>query len=432
MSETLEAVATTSANTSDTNSKTVFNPLQEGYMDDPYPHQAEMREHAPVQKSGPGQWTLFRYRDMQGLLKDPALSVSDDMLDPEAQDPEQAMMFFKIMQEVYGEDGGFELKTTMQGMDAPDHTRLRRLVSKAFTNRSIEQLRPSIQQKVDAALDKMETSETTDVMDNMAYPIPFEVISDMLGMPKEDQLALRHWSELIVTTVDPVLATEDDIRAAMIAERDMSAHLDKVIAWKMENLGDDLLTAMIRAREGDDRLTAAELRDQVAVLFVAGHETAVNLIGTGLYELLRNRDQYELLCNDPDIVKTTAIDELLRFVSPITFTRRVTTSELTINGHTIPVGSALMACLASANRDPDYWGPTAHKLNLTRDMARHHLAFGSGSHRCVGATLAKLEGQVALSTFAKRYPNAQLAGEPVWNGRINLRGISRLPVQLNP
>ncbi len=266
-----------------------FNPLQPGYTEDPYPHFAEMREHDPVHLTLLNQWLLFRYDDVSTILRDPSMSVSDEKI--EIFDEKRLAMF-----EAAGAE--FERSTSMLNADPPDHTRLRRLVSKAFTPSSIEALRPRVQQLVDAMLDPIADRGRGDVVTELAFPLPFDVISEMLGMPDADKEQIAAWSGAVVKTLDPVIS-DDEIVAAIQGSRAMNAHIDQVIAWKRDHPADDLLSALIAAEEDGDRLSSVELRDQVGLLFIAGHETTVNLIGTGIYELLRHPDQLALLRDDP-------------------------------------------------------------------------------------------------------------------------------------
>ena len=242
-------------------------------------------------------------------------------------------------------------------------------------------------------------------------------------MPAADKIKIRDWSEALVKTLDPII-TEDEVRVAYQASKAMNAHLATVIDWKRANPADDLLTKLIEAEEDGDRLSPVELRDQVALLFVAGHETTVNLIGTGVHELLRHPDQLEVWRRNPDIAPN-AVDELLRYVSPVQMSRRIATVDLAFGDKVIPSGSFVMAMLASANHDPAKFGPDADQLDLARDGAGQHLAFGSGAHYCLGASLAKLEAQVAIGSFVERFGDATVTGAS-WNGRINLRGLERL------
>ena len=398
----------------------MFNPLEAGYMENPYPHFAEMRDGQPVHLSMMDVWVLFDHDDVFRLLRDPTMSVMDAKI--EVRDEER----YAEMLEAAG--GELEQDSSMLNTDPPDHTRLRRLVSKAFTPAAIQALRPRIQELVDAALDELAAAGTGDIVKQLAFPLPFDVISEMLGMPESDKDQIAAWSGTIVKSLDPMLALDSfaEIRAASNA---MNAHIDEVIRWKRENPGDDLLTALIAAEEGGDRLTPGELRDQVNLLFIAGHETTVNLIGTGIYELLRHPEQAAIWRADPEL-DATAVDEMLRFVSPVQFSRRITLDDIEFQGTTIPKGMFVLAGLASSNHDPKKWGPTAEELDVRRDGAGQHLSFGSGAHYCLGASPAKLEAAIAIGTFLRRFPDAAVSGDVEWNGRINLRGLEYLPVTL--
>ena len=396
----------------------VFNPLQEGYVEHPWSHFDELRRDEPVHHSPLGQWFLFRYDDVSTLLRDPRQSVDDDNIAVRNQDR------LAQFEAAFGEDA--ERSTSMLGRDAPDHTRLRRLVSKAFTPAAIAALRPVIEQLVDEALDGMDERGTTEIVGDLAFPLPFDVISVMLGMPESDKDQVAEWSSAIVKTLDPII-TEDEVFAAAEGSRNMQRLLAEVIEWKRANPADDLMTALIQAEEDGDRLSPKELRDQIQLLFVAGHETTVNLIGTGIYELLRDPEQAAILRDDPSL-DVNAIDELLRFVSPVQFSRRITMEDIEIDGHAIEQGSIVMTGLASANRDPAKWGDDAERIDVRRVGTAQHVSFGSGSHYCLGSSLARLEAQVAIGRFLRRFPDAEIVGEPEWNGRINLRGIERLDI----
>lgn len=393
-----------------------FNPLEAGYIENPWPHLAEIRNADPVHHLLTGQWGLFRYDDIFALLRDRDLSVDDRNADLSVIDRAELI------------DREVRPNQSILNLDPPDHTRLRGLLSKAFTPRTIQELRPRVQQMVDTMLDQMEADGHADVVDRLAFPLPFDAISEMLGLPEADKVQIRDWSSALVKTLDPVL-TEEDIAEAVVAAERMEALITEIIEWKTENPADDLLTAMINAEIDGDRMSKEELRDQVELLFVAGHETTVNLIGTGIYELLRHPDQLELL-RQADMFPPTAIDELLRWVSPVQISRRIATADLTIDGRHIPSGAFVLTSLASANRDPEFWGATADALDLNRANAGQHVSFGSGVHYCLGASLAKLEAEVAIGSFVKRFGAVSVVGEPEWNGRINLRGLESLIVDL--
>ncbi len=396
-----------------------FNPLQDGFTEDPWTHLAELRESEPVHALLTGGYALFRYDDVFALLRDPELSVDDRNADLTELDRGTLL-------EEFDDDMEFE---SILGLDPPDHTRLRRLISKAFTPRTIEALRPRIEQMVDDALDRMADAGTADVVGELAFPLPFDVISEMLGLPDVDKEQIRDWSGAIVKTLDPIISDEEMV-AAFEANRNIDGYLADVIEWKRKNPAEDILTAMIEAEEAGDRMSPKELRDQVNLLFVAGHETTVNLIGTGIRELLDHPDQATLLRDDPSL-DANAVDELLRWVAPVQMSRRITLKATEVRGVEIPARAFVSTSLASANRDPEKFGPTAGELDLARADAGQHVSFGSGIHYCLGASLAKLEGQFAIGRFVRRFPNAAIAAEPVWNGRINLRGLDELQVAVN-
>jgi len=395
-----------------------FNPLQEGFAEDPWTHLAEMREAEPVHPMVIGGYSLFRYDDVFAVLRDPSLSVDDS---------EVGFGDLARGQDLEGQEE-FEDFDSLLGLDPPGHTRVRRLVSKAFTPRTIEALRPRIEEMVDQSLDRMAAAGRAEVVGELAFPLPFDVISEMLGMPESDKHQIRDWSGAIVKTLDPIL-TDEEMTAAFTANNLLNAHLAEVIEWKRANPADDLLTVLIEAEDEGDRLSAKELRDQVNLLFVAGHETTVNLIGTGLWEMLRHPEQREELSAD-DSLDAGAIDELLRFVSPVQISRRITVDDIEMRGVKIPARSFVQTWLASANRDPEKFGETANELDIRRGDAGQHVSFGSGIHYCLGASLAKLEAQAAIGRFIRRFPNAQVVGEPKWNGRMNLRGLDELVVDV--
>jgi cytochrome P450 len=383
-----------------------YNPFEPGFIEDPYSRYAVMRREDPIHKSPLDFWVLFGYEDILRLLRDPSLSVEDRNARATAMDE----MVLEILGE-RSERGG----KSMLSRDPPDHTRLRKLVTKAFTPRVIQDLRPRIQTLVDENLDAAGGRGEIDVISELAFPLPFVVISEMLGVPASDGARLRAWSGLIVRSLEP-LVDPDTIRADLIA-------------WKRKEPGDDLLSALIAAEEHGDVLSDEELVEQVLLLYIAGHETTVNLIGNGVLALLRNRDQLVRLQSDETLVPG-AVEEFLRFDSPVQMSRRITLAEVEIGGKTIEKGSFCALILASANHDEAHFGETAERLDVTRESAHQHLSFGGGVHYCLGAALARLEGEVAIGSLIRRFPTLDLAGDPTWNGRLNLRGLEQLPVAL--
>ena len=399
-----------------------FNPLAPGFAADPYSQYRELVARNPVQQSLFGPWMLFRYDDCVRFLRDPLLSVEDTSV--EGVNPRA-----ELRERVFGERAQRGTRSILN-IDPPDHTRIRGIVQKVFTPRAIERLTPRVQELVDRALDGVVArGDGLEVIADLAFPLPFQVISDMLGMPDADRDELRGWAHTLTLGLEPLLA-QLHVNDIMDASDHMNDHVIDAIEWKRAHPADDLLTALIDAEHEGERLTAEELVDQVALLFIAGHETTVNLIGNGTLALLRNRAQLERWQRDPSIA-TTAIDELLRYDAPVQFSRRVTTADVDVDGRTIAAGTFVFVVLGSANRDPAHWGDDADTVDLTRAGAAQHVSFGSGVHHCLGAALARLEGRIALGTLVERFPEMELAAdEPKWNGRLTLRGLDELPVSL--
>ena len=401
----------------------MLNPFEPGYFDNPYAQYGLVREQDPVHMSPIGMVMLFRYDDVHRVLRDPGLSVEERNARPL---PLTLDADIQALVEERGERGNH----TMLNLDPPDHHRLRRLVSKVFTPRTVEELHPRVQQLVDDHLDTVAARGTgeMDLIADLAFPLPFVVISDMLGIPESrDRNQLREWSGAVVKTFDPILTREEQF-AAFEAGDNIMAFVNEAIEWKRANPGDDLLTALLAAEDEGDRLSAEELIQQVMLLYIAGHETTVNLIGNGTLALLRQRDQLELLQSDPSL-DTNLSDELLRYDGPVQMSRRITLKAYEIEGRVIEEGTFLMTCLGSANRDPAKWGDSADRVDLRRADANQHVAFGGGFHSCLGAALARLEGRVAIGTLVRRFPALELATDtPEWNGRIVLRGLTRLPL----
>ncbi len=401
----------------------LFNPFEPGFFDNPYAQYATIRARGRAHRTAFGALVLAHYDECFTLLRLPGTSVDERNatglvampLPPELAERREAN------------------ERSILSMDPPDHTRLRRLVSSAFTVRRVERLRPRVRAIVAELLDDLVAAGRdggpVDLIANFAFPLPFIVISELLGMPEGDRLQLRAWSHEMTRSLEPMI-DEETLRGTMVAADQMLAHLADAIAWKRANPADDLLSALIAAEEDGDRLTHDELVQQVLLLYIAGHETTVNLIGNGTLALLRNRDQLERLVADPAL-DAGAPDELLRYDTPVQFSRRIALTDIELSGETVAAGELVLTLLASANRDEAHWGPTADRLDLGREGASAHLSFGSGIHHCLGAPLARLEGAEAIPALVRRFPGLELAtDEPAWNGRIVLRGLDTLPVTL--
>ena len=396
----------------------LFDPFAPGFTDDPYPQYATLRDAAPVYEHPLGFWLLTCYDDVSWLLR-AGLSVEDRNV---AEGP-----FTQLRDQIRDgqtPSGGL----SMLDRDPPDHTRLRRLVSKAFTPRAIQALQPRIVALVDSMLDAAEQQRQIDLVEALAFPLPFAVIAEMLGTPSADQDRIRQLSGTIVRALEPVI--DPDLGAAIVAaDAELAEIAAGMISWKRANPADDLLTALIQAEDDGDVLNDDELIAQTLLLYIAGHETTVNLIAGGTLALLRSPSQLALLRDDPALA-ANAVEELLRYDSPVQASRRITLEPVQMRDVVIPAGAFVMASLGSANRDERFWGADAKELKLSRENARQHVSFGSGPHHCLGASLARLEATIVFQRLISRFPDLALAGDVTWNGRINLRGPAHLPVSL--
>jgi cytochrome P450 len=395
-----------------------LDPFVPGFFADPYAQYAALRRSDPVHHSALGPWLCTRYEDCVRLLRTPGLSVEDRHAGVDRRAGRYAP-----------DDPRRERGTrAILNLDPPDHTRLRRLVVRAFTPRRVEALGPRIDVLVDRALDAGAAAGGFDVITDLAFPLPFTVISEMLGVPDHDGQYLRDVSHTLVRALEPLVTEDDDaLRAASDAMHDA---VETMIAEKRAAPGDDLLTALIEVRDDGDALSDAELHDQVTLLYIAGHETTVNLIGNGVWSLLRHPDQLARLRADPGLVGN-AVEELLRYDAPVQFSRRITRTDVTVGDVTIPAGSFVFTVLGAANRDPAHFGPDADRLDLGRTLAPQHLAFGGGIHHCLGAVLARAEARAAIGGLVRRFPRlAPTDAPPDWNGRLVLRGLESLPVTL--
>ncbi|WP_063726424.1 cytochrome P450 [Streptomyces sp. RTd22] len=397
----------------------IFNPFTPDFMNDPYPHYAELRREVPVHEHPGGFWMLSRYQDVFDLLRS-SLSVEQRHVAPGP---------FRDAYEKAGVTDEPRLKgLALLDRDPPDQTRLRKLVTQAFTVRAVNAMEPRIRALVTDALDTFAEAGGGDLVETLAFPLPFTVISDMLGMPPTDT---RHMRELTGTLMRSVEPTTDPVvmRAVEAADAELFELVGDAVAWKRNHLADDLLSALIAAEDDGDKLTHDELVAQVTMLYVAGHETTVNLISGGTLALLRNPDQLELLRAKPELA-ANAVEEMLRYDAPVHNSRRVTLEPYQVGEYEIPPGSFILANLAGANRDEEFFGPDAEELRLDRENARRHVSFGGGIHLCLGATLARIEGRVAIGELVRRFPDLALDGEVEWNGLLSLRGAARLPIRV--
>jgi cytochrome P450 len=396
-----------------------INLASPAFKANPYPYYARLRAEAPVCRvtlpTRETAWLITRYDDVAQALKDERF-VKDTS---NALTPEQAA------QQPWFRKTFKALKRNLLDLDPPDHTRLRALVSKAFTPRLIEQMRDRIQALTDELLDPVEGRGHMDLIRAYALPVPTTVIAEMLGVPVEDRHAFHRWSKALISAASSTWGMVNAIPNVWAFLR----YIRKTIKKRRAQPQGDLVSALIRAEEAGDKMSEDELVAMVFLLLVAGHETTVNLIGNGMLALLEHPDQLDRLRNDPALIKP-AVEELLRYANPVeTATERYTREDVTIAGVTIPQGEMVYAVLASANRDERQF-TDPDELDLTR-APNKHLAFGLGAHFCLGAPLARLEGQLAINTLLRRFSDLRLAVAPEalrWRRGLVLRGLEALPV----
>jgi cytochrome P450 len=301
-------------------------------------------------------------------------------------------------------------------------------VSHAFTPRVVEGLRPRIQAIVDELLEAVGNVGTMEVVDDLAYPLPVRVICEMLGVPPSDHLRIKQWSSDVARALDMIGAPGDpDVLArGQAGHHALAEYFMALLPERRAHPRDDLLSLLIAAEEQGDKLTEGELLVTCLLLFIAGHETTVNLIGNGLLALLRNPDQLQRLRMNPALLPT-AVEELLRYDSPVQRTARIPNTDVEVGGRSIPRGTLVVAAIGAANRDPAHF-PDPDRLDIGRADNRH-IAFGFGIHYCLGAPLARLEGQIALGTLLRRFPSLALASQVAdWRESSTLRGLRTLPV----
>ncbi|MGW4384015.1 cytochrome P450 family protein [Kitasatospora sp. NPDC004531] len=394
---------------------------------DPYPAYAWLREHSPVHRttlpSGVEAWLVTRYADARQALADSRLSKNP------AHHSEQAHRTGRVG--IPGERQA-DLMTHLLNIDPPDHTRLRRLVSKAFTPRRVAEFEPRVQQLTDRLIDSFAGRGEADLIHEFAFPLPIYAICDLLGVPAEDQDELRDWAGMMIRH------TGGKRGGVGRAVKQIRAYLADLIHRKRADLGDDLISGLIRASDHGEHLSENEAAAMAFILLFAGFETTINLVGNGLFALFRNPGQRALLQGSLERGESglleTGIEELLRYDGPVELaTWRFATRPLSIGGVDIPVGDPVLVVLAAADRDPARFA-----AENTLDLARAdnpHLGFGHGIHYCIGAPLARLEGQRAIGTLLTRLPDLQLAADPAelrWRGGLIMRGLRELPVSFTP
>ncbi|MGH3852216.1 MAG: cytochrome P450 [Pseudonocardiaceae bacterium] len=387
------------------------------FHQDPYPLYERMRREHPVYRGPQGIWYLTRYADVDAALRDPRLSKDHAR-----------------MRRWYARQPGGEnldrlrdrFSRSMLHADPPDHTRLRKLANKAFTARRTESLRPRIETIVNELLETaVAAGPAMDLISALAYPLPITVICELVGIPPGDRHRVRAWSRELVNQTEAA-ATPDTCQRVEQAADEFEEYLRDLIGKRRAEPADDILSALVAVAERGERLTENELLSTCYLLLVAGHETTVNLIGNGTLALLRHPDQLRRLRQDPTLIRS-AVEELLRYDSSVQRVTRIVVGQVEVGGQTLGDGEFVSAVLAAANRDPGCF-PDPDRLDLGRANNRH-VSFGNGPHFCLGAPLARLEGEVAIGALVPRLPTLRLDTDTIeWRPKPALRGLERLPI----
>lgn len=395
----------------------LFNPLSPDFIRDPYPHYDRLRRLDPVHVTPFGQFVASRHADVSLVMRD--RRFGKDFVERS-----KRRYGAEIMNEpIFRSMGHWMLQA-----DPPDHTRLRGLVVKAFTARRVEDMRPRIQEVVDQAIDAVIDRGHMDLIEDFAFRLPITIICDMLGIPAEHREVFYNSSRDGGRLLDPVPLSQEEIAKGNAANAMAQMYFQQLFELRRRNPGDDLTTQLVQAEEDGSKLSNEELTANIILLFGAGHETTVNLIGNGLLALHRNPDQLALLKARPDLT-VNAIEEFLRYDSSVQMTGRVALEEIAdLGGRTIPKGETVLCLLGSANHDPAVYPDHPERLDITRPNVKP-LSFGGGIHFCLGAQLARIEAEIAIATLLRRLPDLRIddVANPDWRPTFVLRGLKRLP-----
>jgi cytochrome P450 len=396
---------------------------------DPYARYRALREVAPVYRTGMGMVVCTRYEECNAVLRDTRFGKGEGIREDALRARFGELEIFPRILEQMTE------QRSLLFMNPPDHSRLRGLVSKAFTPRTVERLRPSIVKLVDDLLDKIPAGEVIDVMDMLAFPLPASVIASMLGVPSTDWEQFRTVMSRATLLLEPIISDED-VESAVLAQSELEEYFVGLVSERRRQPEDDLISQLIAVQEGSDRLSETELISTALLLFGAGFETTTNLIGNGLLALLTHPDQLARLRSErsaetvdghDSTVLRSAVEELLRYDSPVQFDGRECFEDLEIAGVPVGKGEEVVTVLGAANRDPEHW-TDPDGLDLHRDEGPP-MSFASGIHFCLGAALARAEGQVVFDRLLERFGSIELATDaPEFRNRITLRGLVDLPV----
>lgn len=416
MSRNEKMMSLIQANESDLAKKIKFNPFLPEFQVDPYPTYRRLQEEDPVHLSQVGVWVITRYTDVVKALRDPSLSSKPSEISYASSRQQSSSPVASLSNEL------------LFFQEPPDHTRLRKLVSKAFNIRVVEQMQTRIQEIVNELIDQVQDSGVMDIIADLSRPLPVRVIAQILGTPSEDYNQLKEWSHWFSYIFDPMKSskTNQQLNQAILEFKDYFSHL---IHKRRQHPHNDLISALIQARDEGDKLTEDELLATCMLLFASGEETTVNLIGNGILALLHHPEQLEQLKQNPSLIQS-AMEEVLRYDSPLQICGRTTTSHIEIGGKVIRKGLPVFLIVGAANRDPNQF-QAPDQLDITRS-SNNHLAFGDGIHYCLGSALARVQGQIAINTLVQRLPNLKPQIDKLERREnIFLRGLTSFPVSFS-
>jgi cytochrome P450 len=413
-----------------------WDPSDPAWAADPYGVYARLRESSPIHRSPLGFWVFTRHADCLSILRDRRVSSDTRRGDgPPAADRDPAAQSDTSRRRALGDrptpDGALDELIPFIFRDPPDHTRLRGLVQKAFTPKVIQGLRPRIEQICAELLDAALQRREVDLVADYAYPLPVQVITEILGVPPEDRIQFQKWSDALAHGLDPeFLLSPEDITQRTAGMLSFVQYFADLIAHRRADPGDDLISRLIQAEEHGEVLSHTELIATCLLLLVAGHETTVSLVSGGALTLMQHPEQLTRFRDDPGVT-AGAIEEMLRFVSPVQLTTRIATQTMRFGEFVVEEGETCMLLIGSANRDPDvFTDPETFDVGRTENP---HLGFGLGIHHCLGAPLARIEARIALGALVRRVRRWEGVGDRLsYNDNIALRGLASLPVTLTP
>jgi cytochrome P450 len=391
----------------------IYNPFDPSFIENPYPTLKQLRDEEPVYKivAAEGVWLLTRYDDINEILHDrDRYSVDHKNL---KRGPEL-------------EGVPYEDLAVILFRDPPEHTRWRRLLSTALTPAHVDAFKPRVSELIDELLDTIAEKGEVDFVQEFSVPLPFRIISEMLGTPVEDRPQLFKWVEDVVNITEPV-ATPEVSQAIVRSNAEMRDYMRDLVKYKRAHPGDDIITRLVEANDGS--MTEEELLGHIALLQVSAPDPTSNLLAYGTLAFARHPEQAKILRDDPSL-DGNAVEEMLRYEAPLQITGRYSTEDVELHGVRIEAGTAIVMSIASANHDESKWGPTGDDLDIRRERPQDHLSFARGIHTCFGSQLARLQGHLTFGRLVRRFPDLTLAAPPKWNSLLNRRGPTEVTISV--